>query len=127
MVAAAYAVLDKAAVPRATSALNVLRQIGGSIGTAVLAVYLQGQIKTALDAGGSASGGLQQIPEPVRASHADALADAFAHTFSLAIAMSVVAIVPIALLAWTTRRSSGEYAGAHVGPEQAPAPVHGGT
>jgi MFS family permease len=102
--AAAYAVLDKAAVPRATSALNVMRQVGGSIGTALLAVYLQGQIKDALAGGGSAAGsGLEQIPERVRISHAGALADAFAHTFGLAIAMSVVAIFPIAVLAWSTR------------------------
>src|SRR3954454_18569451 len=86
--AAAYAMLEKAAVPRATSALNVLRQVGGSIGTAVLAVYLQGQIKGVV--GGS--GGLQQVPEAVRASHAGALADAFANTFAIAIGMSVVAI-----------------------------------
>ncbi len=125
--AAAYAVLDRAAVPRATSALNVMRQVGGSIGTALLAVYLQGQIKDAIDAGGAASGGLQQIPEPVRASHAAALADAFANTFGLAIAMSLVAIVPIAILAWTTRDRPAEYADSHVAPEQAPAPVHGGT
>jgi EmrB/QacA subfamily drug resistance transporter len=125
--AAAYAVLDKAAVPRATSALNVLRQIGGSIGTAVLAVYLQGQIKTALDAGGSASGGLQQVPEPVRASHAAGLAEAFANTFAIAIGMSMVAIVPIAILAWTTRKPTGEYAEAHVVAEPATASVHGGT
>jgi MFS family permease len=126
--AAAYAVLDNAAVPRATSAVNVIRQVGGSIGTALLAVYLQGQIKDALATGGSAAGGgLQQLPEPVRASHAGALADAFAHTFTLAIAMSVLAIFPIALLAWTTRVRPSQYAEPHVGPEQAPAPVHGGT
>jgi hypothetical protein len=39
--AAAYATLTADAVPRATAALNTLRQIGGSIGTALLAVVLQ--------------------------------------------------------------------------------------
>jgi EmrB/QacA subfamily drug resistance transporter len=124
--AAAYAVLDRAAVPRATSALNVMRQVGGSIGTAILAVYLQGQIKDTLGASGG-GGGIQQLPEPIRASHAAGLADAFASTFAIAIGMCVLAIVPIALLAWTTRNRAGEYAEPHVGPEPAPAPVHGGT
>jgi len=124
--AAAYALLDRAAVPRATSALNVMRQVGGSIGTALLAVYLQGQIKDALGARGG-GGGLQQIPEPVRARNAAPLAEAFANTFWIAILLSLVAVIPIALLAWTTRRDTGEYAGPHVGAEQAPAPVHGGT
>ena len=125
--AAAYACLKKEAVPRATSALNVTRQIGGSIGTAILAVYLQGQIKDALGAGGSGGGGLQQIAEPVRLSHSAAISEAFANTFLIAILMSVVAIIPIAVLAWNTRGRPGEYAEPHVAPEQAPAPVHGGT
>ena len=124
--AAAYALLDRAAVPRATSALNVMRQIGGSIGTALLAVYLQGQIKDALGGRGG-GGGLQQIPEPVRARNAAPLAEAFANTFWIAILLSLVAVIPIALLAWTTRGNAAEYAAPHVGAEQAPAPVHGGT
>src|SRR4051812_14568465 len=43
--AAAYATLKPSDVPRATSSLNALQRIGGSIGTAVLAVVLQGNIK----------------------------------------------------------------------------------
>jgi EmrB/QacA subfamily drug resistance transporter len=39
--AAAYSLLTASQVPRATAALNALRQIGGSIGTALLAVVLQ--------------------------------------------------------------------------------------
>jgi EmrB/QacA subfamily drug resistance transporter len=123
--AAAYAMLEKPAVPRATSALNVMRQVGGSIGTAILAVYLQGQITDAL--GGGGGGGIQQVPEPVRSANASGLADAFANTFALSIVMCALAIVPIALLAWTTRNRAGEYAEPHVGPEPAAAPVHGGT
>jgi EmrB/QacA subfamily drug resistance transporter len=123
--AAAYALLSPAAVPRATSALTVTRQVGGSIGTAILAVTLQGQIKDALG-GGAGGGGLGQIPEPLRQSHAAALADAFAHTFWLAIGMSVLAIVPIALLAWTTRPGGrDDYAGEHGPGDVSPSPVHG--
>jgi hypothetical protein len=63
----------------------------------------------------------------VRSANASGLADAFANTFALSIVMCALAIVPIALLAWTTRNRAGEYAEPHVGPEHAPAPVHGGT
>ena len=42
--AAAYQTLERAAVPRATSTINIIRTIGGSFGTAVLTVVLQRQI-----------------------------------------------------------------------------------
>jgi EmrB/QacA subfamily drug resistance transporter len=124
--AAAYALLSPAAVPRATSALTVLRQVGGSIGTALLAVTLQGQIKGTLG-GGAGGAGLGQIPEPIRQSHAAGLADAFGNTFALAVGMSVLAIVPIALLAWFTRARPqvDDYAAEHANGD-GPAPsVHG--
>ena len=74
--AAAYALLDSSQVPRATAALNTLRQVGASIGTALLAVILQRE---------SRSG----VP----------LATAFGHTFMWAVALSVLAILPaVALL-----------------------------
>ena len=38
--AAAYQTLDRAAVPRATSTINIIRTVGGSLGTAVLTVVL---------------------------------------------------------------------------------------
>src|SRR5262249_59330928 len=38
---AAYQVLDRAAVPRATTTLNILNRVGGALGTAILAVLLQ--------------------------------------------------------------------------------------
>src|SRR3954467_8271438 len=46
--AAAYALIDTSQVPRATAALNTVRQVGGSIGTALLAVVLQHEGATAL-------------------------------------------------------------------------------
>ena len=42
--AAAYATLEHQQVPRATPMLNVVQRVGGSIGTAVLAVVLQRQL-----------------------------------------------------------------------------------
>jgi EmrB/QacA subfamily drug resistance transporter len=95
---AAYATLDHAAVPRATSSLNVVQRVGGSIGTALLAVVLQHQIATGLGGGGGGGGTLQRLPESVRNRVAAPLADAFGHTFWWAVGMSVVAIVPAVAL-----------------------------
>ena len=66
--AAAYATLDSAAVPRATSALNVMQRIGGSLGTALLAVVLQGEISDRLPrAAGGGGATLERLPDAVRA------------------------------------------------------------
>jgi hypothetical protein len=100
--AAAYATLESSAVPRATSALNVMQRIGGSLGTALLAVVLQGEISDRL--GGRGGGTLERLPDGVRARVAEPLADAFAATFWWAVAMSVVALVPATVLAVTQRR-----------------------
>ena len=115
--AAAYATLESSAVPRATSALNVLQRIGGSLGTALLAVVLQGQITDRL--GGGAT--LEAIPADELARAADPLAAAFASTFWWAIGMSVLALAPATILAVTERRERREQRGQAerdaVGPE----------
>ena len=108
--AAAYATLSHADVPRATSALNVLQRVGGSVGTALLAVVLQHEIReqlAAAGAGGGAAGGsgvLQRVPDDVRAHIAEPLATAFGNTFWWAVGMSAVALVPAAILARSQRR-----------------------
>ncbi|MGB2710298.1 MAG: MDR family MFS transporter [Conexibacter sp.] len=79
--AAAYANLQPAAMPRATSALNVMQRIGGALGTALLAVVLQ-----------------HQIAAP------QSTANAFAHTFAWAVGLALLALVPVALLARRERR-----------------------
>src|SRR4051794_7834557 len=79
--AAAYAVLSPGQIPRATSALNVTRQVGGSLGTAVLAVLLQHEIRTALP--GAAGGGEgRRPPEEGRAQVAPPLGGPLAPTFA---------------------------------------------
>ena len=91
--AAAYSTLTRSQVPRATPALNVLQRVGGSIGAALLVVILQNSIL-------SSSG-------PV--------ADAFAHTFWYALALTVVALVPALVLARVesrTRRANARAAAA---------------
>jgi EmrB/QacA subfamily drug resistance transporter len=72
--AAAYSLLSPAQVPRATAALNALRQIGGSIGTTVLAVVLQ--------------------HEQTRV----ALSPAFRHTFVWGVALAALALLPCVAL-----------------------------
>jgi EmrB/QacA subfamily drug resistance transporter len=98
-VAAAYAMLDSAQVPRATAALNTLRQLGGSIGTAVLSVVLQHESAAALP---SANGGAGELLGPLsageRAHVSGPLATAFGHTFLWAAAMGFLAILPAAAL-----------------------------
>jgi hypothetical protein len=93
-------VLDSSQVPRATAALNTVRQIGGSIGTALLAVVLQHQAVTALS---STSGGAGQLLAPLpaaeRAQVSAPVATAFGHTFMWAAVLALLAIVPaVALL-----------------------------
>ena len=93
--AAAYASLSRAAVPRATTALNVLQRVGGAIGTALLAVVLDDQIKAAIPgAAGVGGGAIAHVPPAIRARIAKPLAHAFAHTFWWAVALSAVALLP---------------------------------
>lgn len=109
--AAAFAVLRPEAVPRASSVLNTLQRIGGSIGTALLAVVLQHEARAALPASSGSSGGLlQPLPEGARAEFAGPLATAFGHTFTFAFALTLIAILPAAVLAISERsaRSAGQ-------------------
>jgi EmrB/QacA subfamily drug resistance transporter len=93
--AAAYAVLDSAQVPRATAALNTLRQIGGSIGTALLAVVLQHESGAVLSSTSGGAGGLLAPLTPgERAEVGGPVATAFGHTFIWAFAVALLAIVP---------------------------------
>jgi len=104
--AAAYAVLDSSQVPRATAALNTLRQVGASIGTAVIAVVLQHESASALaPAGSHASGMFAPVPPADQARIAGPLADAFGHAFIWAVGMAVLAILP-AIALWRAERAA---------------------
>jgi EmrB/QacA subfamily drug resistance transporter len=103
--AAAYATIGREQVPRATPMLNVLQRVGGSLGTAVLAVVLERQIATQLG-GGAGSGSLGAVPDAARARVAAPLATAFAHTYWWTMAMTALALVPAAVLAVTERRAA---------------------
>ena len=93
--AAAYSTLERWQVPRATPMLNVMQRVGGSLGTAVLAVVLQHELAHA--SGGSAG----------------AVSSAFAHTYWWALAITAVALLPAIVLAHAQRAARrSEAAGA---------------
>jgi len=85
--AGVYKDLSREAVPRATSAIRSLQQLGGSFGIAILAVVLQQQA----------------------AGHATAagLAAAFGDTFWWALAFTALALVPTLLLPRPGHRRAG--------------------
>src|SRR4051794_7049464 len=78
--AAAFASLERPQIPRATSALNAIQRMGGSIGTALLAVVLQHQIVTQPGAGGGGPKTPGAISEGAPARAAEPPAPAVAHT-----------------------------------------------
>jgi len=101
-------------MPRATSALNVVQRIAGSLGTALLAVVLQRSITTELP---GLHGGLGQAAARVAAdpTHTQpALAHAFGTTFWVALVLTVAALVPALMLPKRQRAAP---------PHSAPAPV----
>ena len=88
--AAAYQTLERAAVPRATSTINIIRTIGGSFGVAVLTVVLQRQIVAEIPGAtgdlGALRGGAAAAAEP--------LAAAFGTTFWVALGLTALALIP---------------------------------
>jgi hypothetical protein len=85
---AAFAVLGRDQVNDASPQLTVLQRVGGSLGTAILAVVLQGKITDL---------GLHATPA--------AMAGAFADTYWWVMAITVVALVPTFVL-WKVERES---------------------
>jgi EmrB/QacA subfamily drug resistance transporter len=91
--AAAYQTLSREAVPRATSLINIIRTVGGSVGTAVLTVVLQRQI--AAEVGGGPGGSLEALTGTRDVSQvAEPLAEAFAHTFWWAVGLTALGLIP---------------------------------
>ncbi len=126
-IAAAYRLIDSSQVPRATAALNTLRQAGGSIGTALLAVVLQHESAAALPpASGGAGGLLAPLSPGERGQISGPVATAFGHTFMWALVMALLAIIPAFALLRAERaerragtRDSAQPAAAEPGPSRA--------
>ena len=104
--ASAYAVVRSDQVPGATSVLNALQRLGGSIGTALLAVVLADQSRAVPRAGAASRGGpIQTLSPNVRAHVAAPLATAFGNTFWWALGATLIALIPAGILAATQRRA----------------------
>jgi EmrB/QacA subfamily drug resistance transporter len=96
--AAAFRDLEHTELPGATSAINVVQRVAGSLGTALLAVVLQRAIDTNLSGfhGGISQAAALAQHDPQHA--APAIADAFGTTFWVAFALTAAALVPALLL-----------------------------
>jgi MFS family permease len=90
--AAAYATLERAQVPRATPMLNVLQRVGGSLGVAIFTVILENGIEDRRAHGAGVAG----------------ISDAFAHTYLWAVAATLLAIVPALILGREEARARRE-------------------
>jgi EmrB/QacA subfamily drug resistance transporter len=95
---AAYATLRPSQVNDATPQLNVLQRVGGSIGTAILAVVLQ---------------------QGFTANTPGVLASSFAHTYWWVLGISALALAPTVLLAVVERRHATAHVPANVALEAA--------
>ncbi len=100
---AAMQAVPPTAIARTSTAMNIIRQAGASIGTAVLSVILASAITSNLSAlvgasaPGSGSGGiatLQHLPARAHAAIGGPLASAFASTFVWALVLILVALIP---------------------------------
>jgi EmrB/QacA subfamily drug resistance transporter len=96
--AVGYQAVTREAIPRATSALNTIIRIAGSLGVALLAVVLQRAIAADLPGfhGGVAEATVLVASDPEQTR--PALAHAFGTTFWVALALTSVALVPALLL-----------------------------
>jgi len=99
--AAAYYNLNHAEIPKATTTMNIVRQVGGSVATALFAVVLERQIVSELGpaaakAGGSAGVISSTVKLPPQV--ADSVAAAFAHTFWWSVGAILLAFIPTLFL-----------------------------
>jgi EmrB/QacA subfamily drug resistance transporter len=92
---AALQTLARPAVPRATSALNIIQRVGGSLGTALLAVVLQHELTDRIPS--TAGRGLDAVHGAAGQATAT-LAGAFGSTFWWAVALCALAVVPALFL-----------------------------
>jgi EmrB/QacA subfamily drug resistance transporter len=95
--AAAYQGLPPAAMGQATSAINVVQRVAGALGSALLAVVLQQAMTARLPA---FHGGIGQASALAASSPhaATALAQAFGASFAVALAITLLALIPSVLL-----------------------------
>ena len=103
--AAAYRGLSFEQVPRASTATNIIRQVGGSIGVAVFAVVLQNAISRRFPGSSLTLGTVQSHPLPLAL--ANRLAGAFATSFWWSFGVCAFAVLPAILLPGPLRPTPG--------------------
>ena len=103
---AALSSIERHAVARVTAGLNVLQRVGGSIGTALLAVVLSHELAAATlaDAGAATLHTGEVAPAVAVARAVPALGAAFGHTFMWSLVLVVCALVAAIFI----RRSHAE-------------------
>jgi EmrB/QacA subfamily drug resistance transporter len=118
---AAMQSVPASAIPRVSTAMNIIRQAGASIGTAVMTVLLSTAIKGRLGSvpavshgGGNAFASLQHVPPAQQAGILGPLASSFAHTFVWAMVMLAAAFIPAL---WLALRKQPTVAAMHAPPE----------
>lgn len=94
--AASYQGLTHAEVPRASTATNIIRQVGGSLGVAIFAVVLQNQITQRFPGPEGSLGALSAHALPPTL--VNRLAEAFATSFWWSFAVCALAVVPALFL-----------------------------
>jgi MFS family permease len=95
---AAMSTLTRAAVAKASTTLNIIQQVGGSIGTATMAVLLTNALSSRVPGAGGGIGAAASIPAAERARVLPLMADAFGATFTWALVLVGAAFLPALLL-----------------------------
>jgi EmrB/QacA subfamily drug resistance transporter len=90
--------LRRAAIARASTSLNILQQVGASIGTAVMAVLLSSALSSRLGGVGGEGLGATAVSDAQREQIAPLMADAFGETFWWATGFVVLATLVALLL-----------------------------
>jgi hypothetical protein len=112
---AAMQAVPLTAIARTSTAMQIIRQAGASVGTAVLSVILATEIKANVSIAHGSGGGistLQHLPAARKALIDGPLAHSFAETFVWATILVAAALVPALTLAILRHR---QVAGAPVG------------
>jgi EmrB/QacA subfamily drug resistance transporter len=98
---AAMQAVPAAAIARTSTAMNIIRQGGASIGTAILSVILAAYITANLGSHGSSSSleGIQKLTPAQQHVVSEPLASAFASSFVWALVLLAVAFIPALFMA----------------------------
>jgi len=118
--------LRRAAVARASTTLNILQQVGASIGTAVLSVTLAGALTDRLPraAGAASAGAGGSIPDAIRERIAPLMAEAYGYTFWWAAGLLVLAFAGAVLLPWDKPAAPADEPAGVEDETEAPVLVH---